>query len=587
MKRNQSWTRIGTLDTIPESEPHLVTVGERRLMVYRDGEHIRALDNRCPHMGFPLNKGEIKDGVVTCYWHHARFDGDSGCAFDLFADDIPVFDTRVDNDSVFIANSPRHTPDKAYYVKRLNKGMEQNIPIIIAKSVVGLLGLNVTIGELVELLTEFGQKNHENWSSGMTMVVMAANLWPRISPETRTYFLVEAARQLATDCQNRSSRRDRLSMNGNDADLERLRTWLKKWVQVRHRDGAERTLLTAAERVGVDGINELLADGVNDRFYSDTGHTFDFTNKALQLISMLEIDSAQKVLPVIIPEITRARGAEESSAWRSPIDLIELIKRHECELREIEAYRSNTEATLQKDFLTILLEDQPKKILGAILEQIKARVDLSLIAREIAHAAAIRLAHFPTSNDINDWFNPAHTLNFAHAVHCFILRAESQSFATLRGLLTAAMAVYLDRFLNIPAARLPTSERDMASLPNNVEALLKGLRACFDSTDTAIDAPRWAVRYLRLGHPESLLIDTITDITLREDLDFHKIQSIEAVAEESMLWPTGSSAKEHLYKGAIRYIAAHCPTRRSRSKIAQIAIRLQGREPIHKFEQLA
>ena len=37
-----------------------------------------AVDNRCPHMGFPLARGTCKDGVLTCHWHYARFDLQSG-----------------------------------------------------------------------------------------------------------------------------------------------------------------------------------------------------------------------------------------------------------------------------------------------------------------------------------------------------------------------------------------------------------------------------------------------------------------------------------------------------------------------------
>jgi nitrite reductase/ring-hydroxylating ferredoxin subunit len=46
-----------------------------------------ALDNRCPHMGFPLDRGSVEDGILTCHRHHARFDLASGCNFDLWADD--------------------------------------------------------------------------------------------------------------------------------------------------------------------------------------------------------------------------------------------------------------------------------------------------------------------------------------------------------------------------------------------------------------------------------------------------------------------------------------------------------------------
>ena len=38
------------------------------------GGRIVAIDNRCPHMGFPLDRGTVQDGILTCHWHHARFD---------------------------------------------------------------------------------------------------------------------------------------------------------------------------------------------------------------------------------------------------------------------------------------------------------------------------------------------------------------------------------------------------------------------------------------------------------------------------------------------------------------------------------
>jgi nitrite reductase/ring-hydroxylating ferredoxin subunit len=31
-------------------------------------------------MGFPLDRGSVEDGTLTCHWHHVRFDLASGCA---------------------------------------------------------------------------------------------------------------------------------------------------------------------------------------------------------------------------------------------------------------------------------------------------------------------------------------------------------------------------------------------------------------------------------------------------------------------------------------------------------------------------
>jgi nitrite reductase/ring-hydroxylating ferredoxin subunit len=48
-------------------------------------------------MGFPLERGSVEDGILTCHWHHAHFDLESGCTFDLWADDVPIGPVEVRN----------------------------------------------------------------------------------------------------------------------------------------------------------------------------------------------------------------------------------------------------------------------------------------------------------------------------------------------------------------------------------------------------------------------------------------------------------------------------------------------------------
>jgi len=107
---------------------------DRPLAVFRDGDAIRAIDNRCPHLGFPLHQGTIRDGVLTCHWHHARFDLCSGCAFDLFADDVPVYSVECVDDRILVGRSPIRGGGRDYLFGRLRKGLEQNIGLIQAKA---------------------------------------------------------------------------------------------------------------------------------------------------------------------------------------------------------------------------------------------------------------------------------------------------------------------------------------------------------------------------------------------------------------------------------------------------------------------
>ena len=65
------FVRGGTLEEL-KAKGRLVVHGRHRpLLLVQEGGHVFALDNRCPHMGFPLDRGSVEDGILTCHWHHA------------------------------------------------------------------------------------------------------------------------------------------------------------------------------------------------------------------------------------------------------------------------------------------------------------------------------------------------------------------------------------------------------------------------------------------------------------------------------------------------------------------------------------
>ena len=107
-----------------------------------------ALDNRCPHMGFPLSRGTTKDGILTCDWHHARFDLKSGGTFDLWAGDVPSFPTQVQDGKVWV-KIEKHKDRGELHKKTLQEGLEQNNGLLIAKSVIALLSSGTEPAEAV------------------------------------------------------------------------------------------------------------------------------------------------------------------------------------------------------------------------------------------------------------------------------------------------------------------------------------------------------------------------------------------------------------------------------------------------------
>src|SRR5262249_36085752 len=174
---------------------------------------------------------------------------------------------------------------------------------------------------------------------------------------------------------------------------------------------------------------------------------------------------------------------------------------------------------------------------------------------------------FHTSNEFGDWDTALHTFTFANAVHQGLRRSPAPEL--LRGVFDAAMSVYLDRFLNVPAARLP--ESDGPAL--NPDELFEELPGLLDRRQQVNEAGNLVARYLYGGGRPDRFLALLGRVLLREDRDFHTIQTVEAAFRQYGLL-RGTPAGIHVLVAATRYLAAHAPTVRAQGQTYQIAYRL-------------
>lgn len=115
------WLRAADAAELEPIGMKTVSVGGRTLVLWRYEGQVFALDNRCPHMGFPLDRGSLRDGIVSCHWHNARFDLKTGGTFDQFADDVQVFPAEERDGAIWV-DVERGRDERSYYRKRLADG---------------------------------------------------------------------------------------------------------------------------------------------------------------------------------------------------------------------------------------------------------------------------------------------------------------------------------------------------------------------------------------------------------------------------------------------------------------------------------
>jgi len=137
----------------------VVTLEDRHILLLRADGQIRALDSRCPHMGYPLSQGTIKDGVLRCHWHHWRFDLASGGCFTEGGDDVAVFPLEIRDGEIWVSPTPlegyvRGRTEK--FLGDLRQGMEERNTFLIAKAAAGLRANGVADRDILSAAAMYG-----------------------------------------------------------------------------------------------------------------------------------------------------------------------------------------------------------------------------------------------------------------------------------------------------------------------------------------------------------------------------------------------------------------------------------------------
>ena len=544
----------------------VVSIGGQTVALFADDGVVRAVDNRCPHMGFPLHRGSVRDGILTCHWHHARFDLASGGTLDQWADDVPAFPVEIRDGEVFV-DVALQRDERAHRRRRLRDGLERNISLVIAKSAIALTPEDT--GAVFEAGLEFGVRaSADGWGQGLTILTALRNLLPLLEPDERAHALHHGLAAVASDCDGMPPRHPVAPLPSQGRDADTVERWFRRCVEVRDSEGAERAIASAVRGGEAPGrVAAMLYAAATDHRYLTTGHVLDFTTKSLEALDHAGWAHAEVVLGSLARLYAEADRAEESNQWRSPVDLVAILD--EAFARMPEALAGPRRRWTPPDGLTeLLLGDEPRAIAAALLDALRAGAAPADVAAEVTYAAAMRIARFPVTNEFTDWDTALHTFTFANAVEQGLHRTGSAEL--VRGVFDAAMSVFLDRFLNTPPARLPDGDGEGAGRERLFELL--------DRQQQVDAAGSLTAGWLDDGDDAPAVISALVTALLREDRNFHTIQMIEAAVRQHGSMPP-ERGRLVLVAGA-RYLAAHAPTARAQTQTYRIAWRLNRGETL-------
>jgi hypothetical protein len=417
---------------------------------------------------------------------------------------------------------------------------------------------------------EFGTRyRRSGWGQGLTIHTCLRNLLPSLDPDDHPRALFHGLAAVANDCDGEPPRFPIQPLPEGSVAPATLKRWFRQFIEVRDAEGAERCIASAL-RAGADSrqMADMLFAAATDHRYIDIGHPLDFTNKALEALDVAGWTYAKGALTTLASAYASAERMEEANEWRYPIDLVALLEATFEQLPEaLERSAARREKWDVPDgFIATLLSDDPRAIVAALLEGLRQGAAPVELAGLVTWAAALRIVQFPTTNEFRDWDTALHSFTFANAVEQGLRRSESPEL--VRGIFDAAMSVYLNRFLNVPAVPLPEVEpaQDPAQLLDQFPAI-------FNQRHEVNSAARHVVGYIAGGGDPDRLLALLGRLLLREDRDFHTIQTVEAGFRQ-FEQRRGTPAGLHMLVAVARYLAAHAPTMRSQDQTWRIAERL-------------
>ena len=277
----------------------------------------------------------------------------------------------------------------------------------------------------------------------------------------------------------RATRRGSRSTRSTPASIvERLGEWYRRFVETRSSDAAERALTTAVATAIAAGdnladIEAMMFAAVTDHVFIDGGHTLDFTNKAFEMLGLGRHRPGACRAADAGARRPRARHAsEETGEWRHPHDLVGAgASRDRAAARRVGARASARRGAYGDG-------DDRRPRVGAAGRRSRsggrraARRDGAGrnrgAARPRAWRSRRRSASCGSTRRTTTATGTSSTTRSPLPTRCTRHWRATRHPSCCGASCTGRCACYLDRFLNVPAARLPSRSTRRARRPRRV-----------------------------------------------------------------------------------------------------------------------
>jgi nitrite reductase/ring-hydroxylating ferredoxin subunit len=542
--------RVLDLDALPVGEAATVKRPGKQVAVFRTAQdEVHAVDNLCPHEGYPLAPGAVKDGLLTCEWHNWKFRLSDGVCV-LGGEDVRRYPVRIEDGGIFLdlSDPPPSALIPGLY-RSIEAGFEENDFGRVARDNERLLAC----GERPEKILAFACRwNAEHAKYGFEHgLATAADLAALMQREARKgeagavgvpllqamNVLVEPhlrrPRRILPDAEVPPARPERPD-DPEDPAWREAETRFRARVEAEDQAGAEALFRGALEAgAGPAVVHRWLVHAATDHFLS-FGHRHIYCVKAEELLEAIGFDHAHPILTSLVGAIVLGTR-EDVLPYMRAYD--RAMAAHRPHLHRWAQARPDGAAEAPFDpepFVETILDGGLDHALDAVAGALDQGAAPTRIALALSAAASIRMLRFDPRIDLREdvaesWLYTTHELTHADAVFATLERRPTPE--TLRSLFHSARFIEHMHPLDLPLECRPAVPWTAPTAPGAddpaAEAAVSDTIAAIAAADgtAAIEAALAAFRLAPARLAGALLDACHADLLVRPIFVDHQVKT--------------------------------------------------------------
>ena len=320
-------TRAASLAELRAAGRLVVHLNGHVVCLFAEDDRVHAVDNRCPHMGFPLQRGSLADGILTCHWHHARYDICTGGTFDQWADDLRRFPVEVRGDDIFVdLRRPltRSATSESGCATAWSAISRSSSPRRRSHSGEA----DPTGADAFRIGLDFGVlRRGGGWFRGLTTLTCFMNLVPLLDPDERSEALYHGLADVAEDSAGGAPR---FPLEPLPGPQRRAGTALRLAPSLhrgsRRRGSRARAGLRRPQRKLADGAGRHALRRCHRSSLSRPRAHARLRQQSSRSLDVAGWERAEAVLSSLAPQLAFAERMEEANSWRHPVDIVALLE---------------------------------------------------------------------------------------------------------------------------------------------------------------------------------------------------------------------------------------------------------------------